>query len=574
MAERKGIQIIPLLFVLAAIVLGLPARVTAQRFHLLGQTDFRFRDYIYGNNGADINELCFEEELNLMLRSYLWHRDFFSYTTGFFLTNYDILRNSSSEDRLVLGYDFSGSLLPRNTFPLSFYARKENSDLRSSILPSYRITTSSYGLNWSVFPRLLPHLGISLNQNDYTSTNLFHEIDRKERKASLNLLHKAQKNTTSGVYRIEEYLNKINNCKSLYHYFNIENHTEVTPSVNVAVFTQASRRESESAAGNESSLNELTSRANLYHRPSQRTTGNFNLQFSRTFTDADTTNYTANRVNYGINKWVLEDMVLRGGLSFMDARSKTPSVRTRTTSERSLMGFEYIKPYQTLLFDPKYTLSLGLTQMDPGRDGKLHSHDMSLFLRTVLQRYVDMSSRLFYFLQRETSTAERDIDRWGGELELRKRNRSSLSAFSRIRYEDSKEKGETASTHYKKFTAELISGYRHSRYLTLNYTLGYGLLRSEVNSWSIYNRAQASGRLLSSLLSSLIYQLILTQDHTEVEMSETRDTYRFNSILKYTFREVEFSAEYRLLLERRKAYKSANHYIFFEISRRFGAWFL
>ncbi len=560
-----------LLFVITAVILGLPSRVTAQRFSLSGETDFRFRNYSYGNDGADIDELCFEEELDLKLGSYLWDRDFFSYLTSFSLTNYDILRDSRSEDRFVLGYDFSGSLLPRNTFPITFYARRQNSDLRSSIVPSYQITTSSYGLNWSAFPQSLPHLGISLNQYNYTSTNPFQERDTREREASVNLLHRTQKNITSGEYKVEEFLNRMNDYRTLYNYFNIENHTEVTPSTNVFLFTQASRRESESEAGNEFSLNEVTSRANLYHHPSRRMTESLGIQFSRIFTDA--TSSTTNQLSYGIDRWVLEDLVLRGGLSFVDSRSDITTVRTRTTSERSLMGVEYQENYRRSLINPKYTLGLGFTQAEPGRDGSFHSHDMGLFLRTMRYRYIDMSSRLFYFLQRENSTAERDIDRWGVELDCGSRRRSPFSAHSRIRYEDTEERDEIISIHSRKFTAELISSYHYSRYLVLNYTLGYRLYRSGVNSWSIYNGPQATGTLFRSQLSSLRYQLIFQQNHTEVESSDARNIYRLDSLLKYEFREVVFSAEYRLFMERREAVRSVNQYIFFEVSRRFQTWF-
>jgi len=90
---------------------------------------------------------------------------------------------------------------------------------------------------------------------------------------------------------------------------------------------------------------------------------------------------------------------------------------------------------------------------------------------------------------------------------------------------------------------------------------------------------QSSLEMRSDILvytTPVLEEDLVVAGFVEIELyvsSDARDTYRFDSILKYTFREIIITAEYRLSMERREIVKSTNHYIYFEVSRRFGTFF-
>lgn len=566
LSERRwsGIAIALLLFVL---VLAVPAR--AYRLNLSLDTRLFFEEYWVKLGDTEQSRRYLGEEISLNLSSYLLDPLLAKYRLGFQLSNLDLFESGHVNNSLNLGYRASTTILPNNELPLTLYMNRVISYHRpeealDDFYPRYEVITNAYGLKWSILKKSLPQIRMSLDHDEIWFEN--HPSLSKEdtrTRALLHLLKRAGGSDIRGVFEYEDRENLVARSEYITKRARLEDNTRISPHTSLLLHAQVLRTESALEGEDPSLQDSFDLGTHLHSRPWGKLDTSCRYNFSQSYFNSSTDTVT-HLGGASFRYLITSDLETRESLSAIYAKTSQPGEDVTNSTEHGSIGLHYHRSFPWSLLSVGDDLSLGIHQVESGRDGGFVSNHLQSSIIFPTPRLITPSLSFQHTVTRDNSSAGNDQERYRIQLRGERSNYKTLRLYGIVQYEDLREP--EAEKKYRDFSTSLNSSLDVWFLGRFNLSLGY-LWRDSQNlsSYSYFYRGEYS----ASFFQRLFFLSSIHQDWEKTEGEPIHHRTAWDSRLGHRVARLLFSLRYYFFHELEGSSENNKHMIYFEIQRGF-----
>ena len=560
----SGIASTLLLFIF---VLVAPAR--AYRLNLSMDTRLFFEEYWIQLGDTDQNRRYLGEEVHLNLSSYLLDPLLAKYRLGFQLSNMDLFEGGHVDNSLNLGYQASTTILPNNDLPLTLYMNRVISyhrpeDELDDFYPRYEVITNAYGLKWSILKKSFPQIRISLDHDEIWFEN--HPSlskDDKRTRALLHLLKRAGGSDIRGVFEYEDRENLVTRSEYVTKRARLEDNTRISPNTSLLLHAQILRIES-ALEGEDPSLQDSYDLGTyIYSRPLGKLDTSYYYNFSQSYFSGSTDTVTQ-QGGASFRYLITSGLETRESLSAIHAKTSQPGDDATNSTEQGSIGLHYHRSFPWSLFSAGDDLFLGMSQVDPGRNGGFVSNHFQSSIIFPTPRLFTPSLSFQHTITRDNSSAGNDQERFRIQLRGERSNYRILRLYGIIQYEDLREP--EAEKNYRDLSTTLNSTLDVWFLGRFNLSLGYLWRDSQdLGSYSYFYRGEYS----VMLLRQLFFNSSIHQDWEKTEGEPIHHRTAWDSRLGYRVARLLCSLKYYLFHELEGSSERNKHVVYFEIQRGF-----